>query len=138
MPISEIKIVASLYRHSFGGEPLLFRSPGRINLIGEHTDYSYGLVLPGSIDKCIYIAIGKRSDNIIQLLSADYGYTHIVSLNHIQPAWKLWPNYILGVIAEFQKSGKRLSGFNIVYGGDIPLLQACYHQRLFVAVPPMR
>lgn len=113
--------VSELYKRSFGTDFQLFRSPGRINLIGEHTDYNLGYVLPAAIDKAIYMAIGARSDDTVELLSADFDYTHSVSLDDVQPAWKLWPNYILGVIAEFKKAGKFMRGFNIVFGGDIPL-----------------
>jgi galactokinase len=113
--------VSDLYKDTFGTDFRLFRSPGRINLIGEHTDYNLGLVLPAAIDKAIYIAVGKRTDNTVQLLSADFNYTHSESLDDIKPAWKLWPNYILGVIEEFKKAGKCIAGFNIVFGGDIPL-----------------
>lgn len=113
--------VSELYKDAFGANFRLFRSPGRINLIGEHTDYNLGLVLPAAIDKAIYIAIGKRTDNTVQLLSADFDYTHSESLDDLKPAWKLWPNYILGVTEEFKKAGKCIDGFNIVFGGDIPL-----------------
>ena len=82
--------VSELYKDTFGANFRLFRSPGRINLIGEHTDYNLGLVLPAAIDKAIYIAIGKRTDNTVQLLSADFDYTHSQSLDDLKPAWKLW------------------------------------------------
>lgn len=116
-----LKTVANLYQQKYNAEPLLIRSPGRINLIGEHTDYNLGCVLPGTVNKNIYLAIGKRADNDINIDAADFEDQYKGSLDKLEPAWKLWPNYILGVMNEFKKAGKYLSGVNIVFGGDIPL-----------------
>ncbi|MBC7914271.1 MAG: galactokinase, partial [Pyrinomonadaceae bacterium] len=113
--------VANLYRQKYNSDLSLFRSPGRVNIIGEHTDYNLGSVLPGAINKYIYLAIGKRDDDNISIDAADYDDHYSVSLLKLEPAWKMWPNYVLGVISEFQKAGKNLSGVNIVFGGDIPL-----------------
>ncbi len=60
------------FKSLFNSEPLLIRSPGRVNIIGEHTDYNEGFVLPAAIDKEIYIAIGKRDDDTIHLYAQDY------------------------------------------------------------------
>jgi len=102
-------------------EPLIFKSPGRINIIGEHTDYNAGKVLPAAIDKNIYMAVGFRDDDEINLYAADYADQCVAHLHDLKPAWKLWPNYSLGVINEITKRGFELRGLNIVFGGDIPL-----------------
>src|SRR5690554_2554938 len=112
------KIKKSFLSH-FSVEPSLFSAPGRINLIGEHTDYNDGLVLPAAIDKYIFLAISKRDDNEIHLFSEDYQDLHQSSTADIQPSGKLWPDYILGVVVEMQKAGKMVGGFNMVFGGDI-------------------
>ena len=119
--MGNLKTIAELFRNKYDSEPLLIRSPGRVNIIGEHTDYNLGSVLPGAIDKYIYLAIGTRADDEINIDAADYGDQYSASLIKLEPAWKLWPNYVLGVISEFQKAGKYLTGVNIVFGGDIPL-----------------
>jgi len=104
----------------FRDNPLIIRSPGRVNLIGEHTDYNNGLVLPAAIDKNIILAIGKREDQTIQLYSLDQDQTHTVTLDTLGRSPLLWPDYILGVVAQLQKQGYVLQGFNLVFGGDIP------------------
>src|SRR5690606_10435612 len=110
----------SAFRKHFHTPPFLFSSPGRINLIGQHTDYNNGLVLPAAIDKRIYLAIGKRSDQEIHLYSMDYQDSYVSSLSGISLSGKLWPDYLLGVIDQVQRSGAELMGVNIVFGGDIP------------------
>jgi galactokinase len=101
--------------------PLIVRSPGRINIIGEHTDYNEGFVLPAAIDKAIYVAISARNDNEIHLYAGDYDATHIVTVDTLAPSDKQWPNYILGVTDQFQKRGHAIKGFNLAIDGDVPL-----------------
>ena len=109
------------FKSIFNTEPVLVRSPGRVNIIGEHTDYNEGFVLPAAIDKAIYIAIGKRTDDAIHLYAQDYQQSHEVALSNVEPSDKHWPNYILGVVDQFQKSSYKIGGFNLVIDGDVPL-----------------
>jgi galactokinase len=109
------------FQSLFNSEPLLVRSPGRVNIIGEHTDYNEGFVLPAAIDKAIYIAIGKRNDEVISLYAQDYQQSHEINLSNIVPTDKHWPNYILGIVDQLQKKGYSISGFNLVIDGDVPL-----------------
>src|SRR5688500_776404 len=109
------------FKELYNKEPLLVRSPGRVNIIGEHTDYNEGFVLPAAIDKAIYIAIGKRDDDIIHLYAQDYQQSHEVTLTTVAPTDKHWPNYILGIVDQLQKRGYNLGGFNLVIDGDVPL-----------------
>lgn len=108
------------YEELHGDMPLLVRSPGRVNLIGEHTDYNQGLVLPAAIDKNIIVAIGKRDDNTIQLYALDQQQSYNAHLDSFGPSSILWPDYVLGVVQQLQQRGHRLAGFNLVFGGDIP------------------
>ena len=108
------------YQTLFNTIPLLVRSPGRVNLIGEHTDYNNGLVLPAAIDKNIILAIGKRDDDEIHLHSLDQGETHVAELDKLERSRLLWPDYIVGVVQQLIKRGHRVGGFNLVFGGDIP------------------
>ena len=101
-------------------EPLLVRSPGRVNLIGEHTDYNMGFVLPASISKAIYMGIQKRDDDEIHLVALDLDGYYQTDLQHINRSGLLWPDYILGVVEQFQNAGAQFTGFNLVFGGDIP------------------
>ena len=77
---------------------LVVKSPGRINLIGEHIDYNHGFVLPAAIDKFIEVAIGKRSDGAIHMVAVDLGETIIVPMHNLQPHATQWVNYIIGVV----------------------------------------
>ncbi|WP_207421587.1 galactokinase [Desertivirga brevis] len=119
--MSKLKKVVEKFRELHKDEPLVVRSPGRINLIGEHTDYNMGYVLPGAIEKNVFLAIGLRPDMDVNIFAADYGDHYVTSLDGLTSAWKLWPNYILGVLNELKKRGVLLCGVNIVLGGDIPL-----------------
>lgn len=113
--------VAQLYTAHFGKPDLIVRSPGRINLIGEHTDYNMGFVLPASIDKAIYIAIGKREDDQVHLFAGDLNEACETQLGNLSFSDQHWPNYVMGVIDQLQKAGHSLRGFNAVLSGDVPL-----------------
>ena len=105
----------------FHEEPLLFRSPGRVNIIGEHTDYNEGFVLPVAIDKSIITAIGKRKDGEIHLHSIDFEELYITTLDTIKREPSKWTNYVLGVVAQLLNANHIISGFNLVVGGNIPI-----------------
>jgi galactokinase len=113
--------IAKRYEETFRQKPLLVRSPGRVNLIGEHTDYNNGFVMPAAIDKAIYLATGLRNDHEIRLIAYDLDDSFSTTLSDIQPSEKEWPNFILGVVEQLQKHGKKTGGFNCVLGGDIPI-----------------
>ncbi|HUB62168.1 MAG TPA: galactokinase [Puia sp.] len=118
--------LSSLVNESFnahfpGTTPLVVRSPGRVNLIGEHTDYNQGFVLPAAIDKAIYLAIGPRKDREIHLFSIDLAREFTCTLDLPEPVTEHWPNYLLGVVQQLQQAGRSPGGFNCVFAGDIPL-----------------
>ncbi len=108
------------YQELFNQQPLFVRSPGRINIIGEHTDYNEGFVLPAAIDKAIYVAVGQRTDNDIHLYSIDFKESYTVAISELQPT-KTWATYILGVVNQLVKRGDKVGGFNLVIDGDVPL-----------------
>lgn len=116
-----IENVKSRFLKLYDTQPSIFTSPGRINLIGEHTDYNHGLVLPAAIDKAIVLAIGKREDQQVNIFSESYQKLHTSTLEKLEPSGILWPDYILGVLVEMQKSGCELNGIDIVFDGNIPL-----------------
>jgi len=116
-----IKKIRSVFSDKFGAEPDVFHSPGRINILGEHTDYNEGFVLPAAIDKNIYVAISKRTDNQIHLFAVDFNDSFITETESIKPAPVQWPNYILGVVDQLQKNGHVVNGFNLAVDGDIPI-----------------
>ncbi|WP_447642469.1 MULTISPECIES: galactokinase [Chitinophagaceae] len=112
--------IKQTFKDTFGEEPIIVRSPGRINLIGEHTDYNKGYVLPAAIDKAIYFAFSARNDEKIELVSLDFGDTHSSDAEVLVKTGK-WSDYILGVVDQFKKHNYKIKGFNCVFGGDIPL-----------------
>lgn len=119
--MSILSEVTRLFNHHFGAPDFIARSPGRINLIGEHTDYNLGFVLPASINKAIFMAIRRRQDSEIHLVAGDLSAKFSASLDAIHRTDELWPNYILGVADQLQKAGHMLQGFEAVVMGDVPL-----------------
>ncbi len=116
-------ITEAFYRHFPGADaPLIVRSPGRINIIGEHTDYNDGFVLPAAIDKAAWVAISLRNDEQIHLLAHDLHETFNISIPDLKPVGDVsWPNFILGAAAQFVKKGIPLKGFNLVLMSDVPI-----------------
>lgn len=116
-------ILTKKFKEHFDATPsLLVRAPGRINLIGEHTDYNNGFVLPAAIDKAIYFAISARDDKRCILFANDLDDSYEFSLDNIHKSEKSWANFLIGVLAEIFDQGKEINtGFNLVFGGDVPL-----------------
>ena len=116
-------LVTEIFNEKFLQEPqIVVRSPGRINIIGEHTDYNEGFVLPAAIDKAAYIAASLRDDDEIHLLAIDLNESFSIKLSDLRPVADIsWPNYILGSSAQFIKRGVKLSGFNIALSSDVPI-----------------
>src|SRR5690606_11666560 len=114
--------IAERYSSGFGDAPThTVRSPGRINIIGEHTDYNEGFVLPTAIDKAIYVGVGKRNDAVIRLYAEDFEEYFEVALADIRPVDKGWPNYVLGVVNQLVLRGEAVGGFDMYIDGDVPL-----------------
>ncbi len=114
-------LVSDFFEKKFNITPTVIFSPGRINLIGEHTDYNMGFVLPAAIDKGAYVAISKTNNNNINLYALDLNDEFTTTLNTYSKSPKDWPNYIIGVVDELLKMGKNVSGFNVVFAGNVPL-----------------
>jgi len=109
------------FKETFNTDPVVIRSPGRVNLIGEHTDYNNGFVMPAAINKAIYMAVSRRDDNLIHIVSLDLDLSYLGDTEKVIPSSLHWPDYILGVIQQIQAKGYPVGGFNCVFGGDIPL-----------------
>ena len=116
-----ISSIIESFISTFESEPTMVFSPGRINIIGEHTDYNDGFVFPAAVDKGIVAAIGKSDSRTSTVCANDINETIEFSLNNIRPlAQGSWQNYILGVVNEIQNRSKVIGNFNLVFGGDIP------------------
>jgi galactokinase len=114
-------LVKSIFLKTFNEEPLVVCSPGRVNLIGEHTDYNMGFVLPAAINKAAYIALSKREDNTIFVVAADLDESYTTEVSKLSYSDKGWPNYVICIVEQLQKINKHVGGFNAVISGDVPL-----------------
>jgi len=115
--------VVERFKRSFGqGEFRLFRAPGRVNLIGEHTDYNEGFVLPVAINREVWIAARRRSDREIYLASANFDAQTHFSLDDIRHSVdQPWSNYVRGVAWVLERSGYRLPGIDAAIAGNVPI-----------------
>lgn len=105
----------------FSGEPTLYASAGRINLIGEHTDYNGGFVFPGAIDKVIMAAIKPNGTDKVKVFSIDIDEYCEFGLKEIDAPSPSWARYIFGVCREIIKRGGKVEGFDAVFAGNVPL-----------------
>lgn len=118
--MNKAEIKKAFQEHFSQDDPLIVLAPGRVNLIGEHTDYNDGFVLPMAIDAKILLAGSLRTDKQVHLYSLDYQEENIFNLDDFTVTKEqAWSNYIRGVCAMFLKTTP-LSGMNIVLQGDIP------------------
>ncbi len=105
----------------FGGEGTLYVSPGRFNLIGEHTDYNGGFVFPGAIDKFIMADIRPNGLDVVRVYSIDIDEETAFGLNEEDAPKQSWARYIFGVCREIIKRGGVVKGFDAVFAGNVPL-----------------
>ncbi|HKW68698.1 MAG TPA: galactokinase [Terriglobales bacterium] len=114
--------LADSFRQLFGQSPRLFRAPGRINLIGEHTDYNDGFVMPAAIELSCWVAIAGREDRRLAIRSQNLQETAEVDLDQSQPQRrKRWSDYVQGVAVELERSGRRLRGANLLIHSEVPI-----------------
>jgi len=118
-------IAAAAFVQAFRYPPQrLFQAPGRVNLIGEHTDYNDGFVLPMALDRHICVAAAPRDDRRVRLRAPDLGSGAVsdFGLDDLRPArQKSWSNFARGVLALLDRGGAPLRGIDLVYAGNVPL-----------------
>src|SRR5258708_4686838 len=116
------EIVGSLDVSRFDSEPEIFAAPGRVNLIGEHTDYAEGFVMPAAIDFATLAGISPRSDGKIVIYSENYKEERTFEAAALPAeAQKHWSDYPLGVITTLAQAGNKIPGFSLSLLGDVPL-----------------
>ncbi len=120
---SSQETVREAFQERFGSTPeIVVRAPGRINLIGEHTDYNMGFVLPAAIDKGIWMALSKSEMAVSEVYAIDLQEKiEVASKQPLQPFDKGWANYVFGVVDQLQKAGQEIGAFRAVFGGNIPI-----------------
>ena len=110
------------FRERFGQSPRLFRAPGRVNLIGEHTDYNDGFVMPAAIELACWVAIASREDRRLITRSENLQETAEIELNQVSPRRReRWSDYVQGVAVLLEQSGKRLRGANLLIHSEVPI-----------------
>jgi galactokinase len=115
------RVVEEFRRRWEAEPPLVVRAPGRVNLIGEHTDYNDGFVLPMAIDRAVWIALRPRSDGQVLVHSLDFGDSTAFALPRFGKGGPAWGEYLKGVAWSLSEAGHTLSGWEGVVGGDIPI-----------------
>ena len=109
------------FKQRFGTDCVVYASAGRINLIGEHTDYNGGFVFPGAIDKYIMAAININGTDKVRVFSMDMDAYCEFGLNEEDAPQEQWARYIFGVCRETIKRGGTVKGFDTVFAGNVPL-----------------
>jgi len=119
----EVKLkdkVLNGFKKLYSSSPRIFRAPGRVNLIGEHTDYNEGFVFPMAIDRYTYVGIAKRDDKKIRVFSNGFNESVEVDLSDAQPK-KHWSDYVIGAAVILEKEGYEISGADIYIDSNVPL-----------------
>lgn len=113
--------VRQIFTKRFGEAPsALVRAPGRVNLIGEHTDYNDGFVLPVAIDRAVWLAVRLRADRQVRVYSCDYDEETSFDLDSFEKTSDHWNEYLKGTAWALQQAGHALRGFDGVLSGDVP------------------
>ncbi len=114
-------IIQKEFKERFGIDGTMYASAGRINLIGEHTDYNGGFVFPGAIDKVIMAEIAPNGTDKVRVFSIDINEYAEFGLNEDDAPSQSWARYIFGVCREILKRGGKVKGFDAVFAGNVPL-----------------
>lgn len=112
--------LTSLFHEKFSKNGWIFASPGRINIIGEHTDYNKGFVLPAAINQYFYAVIQKNDLRQCRVFSENFHQFENFSIDEACPTSKLWAKYFYGVIQEMKKIGKEVQGVDVLVSSEIP------------------
>lgn len=117
-----VTVTKSLHSQRFGQDSTVFVAPGRVNLIGEHTDYADGFVMPAAIDFATLAAICPRDNNSIAIYSANFDEQVVHSLDSLpEKASQHWSDYPLGVVSALREIGVEIPAFSLTLNGDVPL-----------------
>ena len=110
------------FREIYGTTPSMFRAPGRVNLIGEHTDYNDGFVMPAAIDFYTWVAASPRADNVLRVWSEQFREFYEIGFDEVSgPPRKHWSDYVRGMAGVLQSAGYKLKGANLLIDGRVPV-----------------
>jgi galactokinase len=114
--------ITAAFQEIYGGQPRVYRAPGRVNLIGEHTDYNEGFVMPAAIDFSTWVAVTKRDDSIVKIHSDIFEEDAEIDLaNPAAHGREHWSDYPLGVAIKLKAAGHNICGANLFVHGEVPL-----------------
>jgi len=117
-----VRRLKALFAERYGSIPTIYRAPGRVNLIGEHTDYNDGFVMPAALDLYTYVAVSPRADRRLRIYSENLGEVCDLDLDLIRPGRSgHWSDYVRGVAGVFESTGYRLRGADLAIISDVPL-----------------
>src|ERR1700740_771240 len=120
--MSKASVISEKFRARFGTDAVVYRAPGRVNLIGEHTDYNEGFVLPVAIDFYCWVAVGSRKDHKLVIYSENFQEAAEAELGNLWAQKKgSWTDYPFGVAWALKEAGHKLAGANIYITGEVPL-----------------
>jgi galactokinase len=121
-PESACDVLASRFREMYGASPRVFRAPGRVNVIGEHTDYNDGFVMPAAIEFYTWVAAANREDRMVEAYSGHFEEKISLSLDALAgPPRRHWSDFVRGVAATLESAGHKLTGANLFIHGEVPL-----------------
>jgi len=110
------------FEELYSKKPLVVSSPGRVNFIGEHTDYNEGFVLPGAVDKKMFVALAPNDTNNVNLYANEYSKSFSFSLEYIKPEKKEdWTSYLIGVAYYIEELGHKIKGVDVLIDGNVPV-----------------
>lgn len=122
MQSDRLRFIRNSFQQQYGLPPqLMVRAPGRVNLIGEHTDYNEGFVFPAAIDREMIVAASASDSDRVRAFSLDYDKTDSFELENVGHSDEhAWSNYLRGVVDTLQKSGFKLKGLDVLLSGNVP------------------
>jgi galactokinase len=120
--VSTPKALSAAFQSLYGSPPKIYRAPGRVNLIGEHTDYNQGFVMPAAIDFSTWVAIDPRRDRKLSVRSENFSETAELDLDYPPTHGQgHWSDYPFGVAVKLEQAGHRLRGASILVRGEVPV-----------------
>lgn len=114
------KQIRRQFQQYFGKDVLIAAAPGRVNLIGEHTDYNEGFVLPGAVDRNIYIGVDSNTNRVLNLYAEQYQEKFTFPIDDVHPV-KGWPTYLLGMIYHLLPHRQLSQGMDVLVTGNVPV-----------------
>ena len=117
----DISVLKNEFQNRFGCDGIVYAAPGRVNLIGEHTDYNGGFVLPGAVEQSIVAVIKLNGSNHVNAYACDMQMQYGFDIDDPDGPEPVHARYVYGVVREMMLAGIRIGGFDVVYGGDVPL-----------------